>query len=508
MTAPAIAPVIVITHASFDEKRQQSLNELVSRLRVEAPDIPFHIHEDRNRSGSLWCWKHGHKTALSVWPAATHFVWLPDDALICDDFGSIIKACIAARPSDVFDCFVNDKKAEGIHALWYTTVDGYTGVGGVMPRALLEEHLAWRDAHPELGDYPNDAGVNLWAQTKRLPIYKTAFSLVQHDTRLASLDNHDDQAADGIERKGLFPIGAMREGAVADVMNLLGRTYDAPEEHMPGWKTSCVHLGRTYASNHIALVTKLEPPDPKTYFWAERGGLGVSKTPFVYIAIPNQGSIKADVTQAIVGEMTHLLDHGVQSLLNVQVRDSLITRARDRLVASFLASQATHLLFWDSDIVPTDVGFIKRLLDTGLPFVAGAAPFKNDTGHVVCVVDEAHQTPDGAYAMPVVNGCVEVKCAGTGIMLLARSTVMRLIQAHMDKMYVSHVPGIVHRAEWALFQDRVRDRDRLSEDWELCFRWREMGEHVYVHPDLEFEHIGERAYTGSFHGQWGGRAGA
>lgn len=498
-----ISPIIVITHAAFDEKRHASLQVLLSDLRLEAPQLPVFVQEDWHRKGSLWCWREGHTRALELYPSATHTIWLPDDAIICKDFGRIIAACIEARPSDVFDCFVNHEGAKDIHALWYTTVDGYTGMAGVMPRGLLEEHFAWRDAHPELGDYPNDAGVNLWAQTLRRPIYKTSFSLVQHDTRLPSLDGHDGQEKDGVERKGLYPIGDMRTGVTADIMNFLGRTYDAPEEHMPGWKTSSVHLGRTYAANHLALVTKLEPPMPETYWWAERGGLGVSKDLLVYIAIPNQGSIKADVTQAIVGEMTYLLANGIQSQLNIQVRDSLITRARDRLVASFLASQATHLLFWDSDIVPTETGFIKKLLDTHLPFVAGAAPFKNDTGHVVCVLDEAHLEATGQYAMPMSNGCVEVKCAGTGIMLLARSTLVRMVKAHMDKLYVSYVPGIVHRAEWALFQDRVRDRDRLSEDWELCQRWRDMGERVYVHPDLEFEHIGERAYTGSFKGQWG-----
>lgn len=503
-----VRPVFVITHAAFDEQRRRSVRELESRLRAEAPGIPFHVQEDHDRKGSLWCWRSGHEEALGIYPDATHFVWLPDDAIVCDDFGRILTAAINARPDAVFDCFVNHPDAsDQLRALWYTTVDGYTGVGGTMPRALLREHLAWRDAHPELKDYPNDAGVNLWAQTRRLPIYKTAFSLVTHNDSLPSLDGHDRQTDQGIERKGKNPIDEMRSGAVADVMNLLGRTYDAPEEHMPGWKTSSIHLGRTYAANHLALVTQLEPPDPKAYWWAERGGTDVSKEPFIHIAIPNRGSIKADVTQALIAEAIDLLGHGIQSQINLQVRDSLITRARDRIVASFLASRATHLLFWDSDIVPTRTGFIKALLDTKLPFVGGAAPFKNESGHVVCVLDDAF-LKDGRFDMPTANGCCEVKCIGTGIMLLHRSAVVRLIKAHMDKMYVCHVPGVVHRAEWALFQDRVRDRDRMSEDWELCMRWRDLGEHVYVHPGLEFEHIGEKAYTGSFAGQWGSGAGA
>jgi hypothetical protein len=264
-----------------------------------------------------------------------------------------------------------------------------------------------------------------------------------------------------------------------------------------------VAVGRTYLSNHLKLLA-LSPPDLEGYWWVEGNGLEVSETPRVYLAIPNQGSIKADVMQSVIEEMLSLAGQGVDSTLDVKVRDSLITRARDRLIANFLASRVTHLLFWDSDIVPRRAGFIQKLLATGLPFVGGAAPYKEDGGRVVCVLDEKYRRASGEYAAPAVNGCVEARCIGTGIMLLARSTIVRLCKAHMDKLYISHVPGVVHRAEWALFQDAVRGKERLSEDWELCERWRDLGEHVYVHPDLEFAHLGERAYHGSFRDQFRG----
>ncbi len=494
----SIRPLIVCTHAGFDEMRHLSLMRVLQELRWEAPQIPFKVMEDRERRGSLWCWRKAMELGLED-EHTTHVVWLPDDAILCKDFGKILLACIECRPNDVFDCFVNHPKASEIETLWYTTLDGYVGLGGVMPRALLQEHLAWRDAHPELASTANDAGVNLWAMATRRPIYKTAYSLVTHDHRMTSLDGHSNQ--EGHERKGLHPVGELRTGVASDISNFLGRTYAAPDERA---RMSCVPLGRTYWSNHLPLVTQMQPPDRRAYWWAEREGLHISKKPKVYIVIPNQGSIKADVTQCIVAEMNHLLMQGVEAVLNIRVRDSLITRSRDRAVAHFMASDCTHLLFWDSDIIPTEVGFVRKMLSAYLPLVAGAAPFKNDTGHVVCVLDEAHQREDGRFEMPMACGCVEVKCAGTGIMLIERKVIDRLCEAHQDKMYVSHVPGVVHRAEWALFQDCVRDMDRLSEDWEFCARWRDLGGKVYVQPDLVFEHIGERAYTGSFNGQHGG----
>lgn len=499
-----ISPIIAITHAAFDAKRRLSVRRLESQLRLEAPGIPVYRQNDEDQKGSLWCWRRAMEHALSF-TDITHVIWIPDDAIVCADFGRIVEAAIEARPNDVFDCYVNMPEAEDRVGQynWYTTLDGYTGVGGVMPRALLREHLAWRDEHPELAGYPNDAGVNLWAMAHRRPILKTTYSLVKHDTSLPSLEGHGDDHERGIEMEGKRFIDEYRKGINEDVMNFVGRTYAASEEHMPGHRANAVDLGRTYATAHEDLITRLNPPDVKGYWWAQRNALNVSKEPFVYIAIPNRGDIQADVTTALISEATHLQSNGVGCQIDLRVRDSLITRSRDRIVANFMASRATHLLFWDSDIIPTEPGFIKKLLDTGHHLVAGAAPFKNDTGHVVCVPDEAF-LKDGCFDMPVSNGCVEVKCAGTGIMMMTRECIGRLTEAHMDKLYVVNVPGVIHRLEWALFEDRVRGFDRLSEDWEFCFRWRDLGEHVYVQPDLEFRHVGVKAYEGSFHGQYGG----
>ena len=56
--------------------------------------------------------------------------------------------------------------------------------------------------------------------------------------------------------------------------------------------------------------------------------------------------------------------------------DAMITRARAELVASFLKTDATHLLFIDADI-----GFaseqVFRLLDFGSDFCAAAYPLKD-----------------------------------------------------------------------------------------------------------------------------------
>ena len=65
---------------------------------------------------------------------------------------------------------------------------------------------------------------------------------------------------------------------------------------------------------------------------------------------------------------------GIDVIWNVTV-DSLVTRARNELVARFLRSEATHLFFVDSDIGFTPEQVLE-MLRFNEPFVAGVYPLK------------------------------------------------------------------------------------------------------------------------------------
>ncbi len=495
-------PLIVVTHAAFDQERRRSLQRLVSQLRIEAPDVPFRIISDIERKGSLWCWLKAMHTALAD-PTVTHVVWLPDDVTLCKDYGRVLRACIEARPDDVWDGFVNHPKPKGwgILPLWYSTVDGYTGVSGVMPRGLLQLHLEWRTAEGIPDTMTNDGGVNLWAMATGRLIYKTSFSLCQHDTSLPSLDGHGDQDT---ERAGSRPIDSLRHGVFSDTMNLLGRTYMAPEEHEPGVKTSCEHVGRTYACNHIALLSMLKPPRIERYWDVERGhGLTGKKKVFIVLPGHHRG-IDDGVVAALIREIFSLMGGGWEFEVNVDVRDSHVNRVRNRAVSWFLHSDASHLLFWDRDNYPTEPGAILKLLETGHDVVGGAVPLKDGTGTRFAFQLGLHA---GEHAVEMNGHSLAATHVGTGFLLVSRHAVVKLATAlHKEAFYVSGMEDSVNRAEWFLFADAVRDQKHLSEDWEFCRKWHDIGGTVYMRPDIDFFHVGEHPYHGSFDKTFGTEA--
>jgi hypothetical protein len=224
-----VRPLVAITHAAFDVHRRAALQDVEAAL--YAHELEYVVEHDTERRGSLWCWRQAMERALDE--ICSHVVWLPDDAVLSVHFGRRLREAIEARPDVVFDCYANNDRAPRIASAWHTTPDGYVGVGGVMPRDLLFEHLAWRDNH--LDDrVRNDEGVNLWAMATGRLIWKTTRSLVGHRVDLPSLDGNGDH----------------------DYRTPATMSDGSPED----WTAEPVHIGRTYCTNHWNLMTKVRPP--------------------------------------------------------------------------------------------------------------------------------------------------------------------------------------------------------------------------------------------------------
>ena len=69
------------------------------------------------------------------------------------------------------------------------------------------------------------------------------------------------------------------------------------------------------------------------------------------IATPMYGGMCHGLYTKSYGYYSSLMNHGIQSQIYYLFNESLITRARNYCVANFLKSDATHLMFIDSDIV-------------------------------------------------------------------------------------------------------------------------------------------------------------
>ena len=198
------------------------------------------------------------------------------------------------------------------------------------------------------------------------------------------------------------------------------------------------------------------------------------------------------------------------------VSDSLISRARNQLVAKFMANpEFTHLMFIDADIgfQPND---ILKLLWHDKDIMTGAYPIKDinwpkihDLVNKGVKPDElmtrslryvVNATKDSVGNVRVSNGALEIYDAGTGFMLIKRSVFDKMFEQYPELKYNDDT-GSLNEEErkhtFALFNSYVDDDGRfLSEDYGFGRYWQKMGGSVWVDPTIEMLHLGRMRYSG------------
>ena len=194
--------------------------------------------------------------------------------------------------------------------------------------------------------------------------------------------------------------------------------------------------------------------------------------------------------------------------------DALITRARAVMVAKFLASPATHLLFVDADIGFTPEQ-VFRLLDADKDLVGGVYPLKQvdwskvrqaalrgmkdlmaaSVGYVVRFL------PSPTNSVEVDDeGFGPVAYIGTGFMMIRREALARVCDAHPElRARMGDLAG-ASAAKAVLVFDTMIEPDTgelLSEDYAFCRRWRDVGGQVFADFNTRLTHVGHAAYSGS-----------
>ncbi len=210
--------------------------------------------------------------------------------------------------------------------------------------------------------------------------------------------------------------------------------------------------------------------------------------------------------------------NGFEMTLALNGHDSLITRSRNKILATFLdMPQLTHLFFIDADIAFKPEA-VKRLLDFDQDVVAGMYPIKNIDwprfqNRVKPGASEAELREFGLnfVGMPLAgegreerDGFVTGSYAGTGFMLIKRRVIERMIAAHPETKYeVAHTyPRVAKRQspnQFALFDCMIEPETKiyLSEDFAFCRRWRQLGGKLWLDTKTRLTHIGSYQYTGT-----------
>lgn len=242
----------------------------------------------------------------------------------------------------------------------------------------------------------------------------------------------------------------------------------------------------------------------------------------VMVATPSYGG---QVTTSYVHGLLDLYDtadqYGFGLGVNFNSFDSLITRARNTMVAEYLADDRyTHLMWIDGDI-----GFkgadVVRLLQANRPLVAGLYPLKTD-GWPLRGLPEAlpagttkadFQAQFAGYPAtafsdarePDADGFLDVLDAPTGFMLIKREVFKALISRFPELRYNAdlvarpeHTLGDMAGHHYAFFDTMIDPQSGayLSEDYTFCRRVAEIGITPAIDMQSNLTHQGTAVYQG------------
>lgn len=195
--------------------------------------------------------------------------------------------------------------------------------------------------------------------------------------------------------------------------------------------------------------------------------------------------------------------------------ESLITRARNAIVAKFMAGDYTHLLFIDADITFCWTDIFKLILKDK-PLSAGLYPTKGLHWDMVKmnIIQDLHASSNNIisksvkYAYKPLDNVVdldkdtmmaEVKYVATGFMMIQRPVIETLIKEFPSLKYNNNTYGFKSDFFYDLFSTAIdkESGEYLSEDYLFCKRWRETGNSIYADFSISLNHTGIIDYIGN-----------
>lgn len=263
----------------------------------------------------------------------------------------------------------------------------------------------------------------------------------------------------------------------------------------------------------------------------------INKNPCVYILTPCYGGMcHVDYLHCLLATMERFRTFGIDLKVEFCKNDSLVSRARNNLVAKAMNNpRTTHIMFIDSDI-SWDPNNIINLLLSDKQLVGGIYPLKyydwkdlikdknnpynsnviqswitrkNQSQFRDAISDEALvQHKLLRYNVNYINNTLnieknlaEVRHLATGFMMFKRDVIEKMSRAFPSTKYVDDVQflsGTENDFAFALFDCGVVDDHYMSEDWMFCERWRQMGGKIFIDVSIPLSHSGTETFRGCY----------
>lgn len=245
----------------------------------------------------------------------------------------------------------------------------------------------------------------------------------------------------------------------------------------------------------------------------------------LFLATPMYGGNCAGMFARSVADLSAMCTHyGIPLQMYFLFNESLITRARNYCVDEFMRSDATHLMFIDSDIGfnPQDVIALLALASDDNPYdiIAGPYPKKciswekvkmavdkgfadKDANELEKFVGDYVFNPKGNQQSIPIGEPVEVLEAGTGFMMVRKETFKKFSEKFPQYTYkpdhirTEHFDG--SREIMQYFQAEIDPASKryLSEDYWFCQKIQEAGLRTWFCPWMQLQHVGTYIFGGS-----------
>lgn len=182
--------------------------------------------------------------------------------------------------------------------------------------------------------------------------------------------------------------------------------------------------------------------------------------------------------------------------------DSLVPRARNRLVSMFLESNDEWLFFIDADI-EFDPQAVAELLFNDHPISAALYPIKTIDWEKInqfaalppAEMESLSHSFAGKLFEPIrqQGGLIEASFVGSGFLCVHRRVLMDLIRKEVVKPYrIDDTKRTTHD----FFPTPIVEGRYLSEDYGFCHLVRSIGHSIWVDPRIRLTHYGNSPHSG------------
>jgi hypothetical protein len=206
----------------------------------------------------------------------------------------------------------------------------------------------------------------------------------------------------------------------------------------------------------------------------------------VFIATPVARKPAWQYTRSLLHTALELQRRGVEFTHEFVVGCAIAAKARNQLVALFLASKKDSLVFIDDDMGWNVEGFM-RLAESDKDVIAGVGRRRcQDVSY--CYKSLKGGRTEGAN--------IEVSAVGAAFMKISRTAIKRMIAADPDCGRMGVVRRNAEHQRLIPYFHIFRTPDDEGEDYDFCRRYRASGGSVWVCPDIELSHVGDTEFKG------------